>query len=78
MELVTNDKERLKILRKELKAEGLKLDSSVRCIHCGNVFPAREMQVEEEGESYLVYCKFSPECSGSIIDLLDADDEYFG
>ncbi|MBR5095765.1 MAG: hypothetical protein IK094_01505 [Treponema sp.] len=78
MELITNEKERLKILRKELKAEGgWKLDSLVRCVHCGKVFQGSEMQVEKNDDGYLVNCKFSPKCSGTIIDLIDKDDEWF-
>ena len=78
MELITNEKERLKILRKELKAEGgWKLDSLVRCVHCGKVFQGSEMQVVKNDDGYLVNCKFSPKCSGTIIDLIDKDDEWF-
>lgn len=34
------------------------------------------MRVFKEGDSYLVYCKFQ-KCDGSIIDIVDADDEDF-
>ena len=76
MELVTDEKIRTKVLRSELKGEGLKLDSLVRCIHCGNFFYGNELRVFKKGDSHLVYCKF-PDCDGSIIDIIDADDEDF-
>lgn len=76
MELITDEKIRAKALRSALKEYGFKLDSWVRCIHCGRVFQGQEMQVFEKGDSHLVYCKF-PNCVGSIIDIVDADDEDF-
>ena len=76
MELVTDEKIRTKVLRSALKEEGFKFDSWVRCIHCGRPFQGNEMQVFKQSDSYLVYCKF-PNCDGSIIDIVDADDEDF-
>lgn len=76
MELVTDEKIRTKVLRSELKGEGFKLDSWVRCIHCGRPFLGNEMRVFKDDDSLLVYCKF-PSCNGSIIDIVDADDEDF-
>lgn len=76
MELVTDEKIRTKVLCSELKGEGLKLDSLVRCIHCGKVFYGDELRVFKKGDSYLVYCKF-PNCDGSVIDIVDADDDDF-
>ena len=76
MELVADEKIRIKVLRSALKEEGFKFDSWVRCIHCGRPFQGDEMRVFKEGDSYLVYCKFQ-KCDGSIIDIVDADDEDF-
>ncbi|MDD7533225.1 MAG: hypothetical protein SPK18_06855 [Treponema sp.] len=76
MELVTDEKIRLKVLRYTLRGDGFKLDSWVRCIHCGGVFQGKEMRVFNKGDDYLIYCYY-PECSGSIIDIVDADDEDF-
>ena len=76
MELVTDEKIRTKVLRSALKEEGFKFDSWVRCIHCGKVFQGEEMRVFNKGNDYFVYCKF-PNCNGSIIDIVDADDEDF-
>lgn len=76
MELVTDEKIRTKVLRSELKEEGLKLDSLVRCIHCGKVFYGDELHVFKKGDNHFVYCKYS-DCDGSIIDIIDADDEDF-
>jgi len=76
MELVTDEKIRTKVLFSALKEEGLKFDSWVRCIHCGRPFQGNEMRVFKDGDSHLVYCKF-PSCDGSIIDIVDADDDDF-
>ena len=76
MELVTDEKIRLKVLRSTLRGDGFKLDSWVRYIHCGGVFQGKEMRVFNKGDDYLIYCYY-PECSGSIIDIVDADDEDF-
>ena len=76
MEIVTDEKIRIKALRSELKEYGYKLDSWVRCIHCGKIFQGTEMRVFKKGETHLVYCKF-PDCDGYIIDIVDADDEDF-
>ena len=76
MELVTDEKIRTKVLRSALKEEGFKFDSWVRCIHCGRPFQGDEMRVFKEGDSHIVYCKFQ-KCDGSIIDIVDADDEDF-
>ena len=49
MELVTDEKIRLKVLRSTLRGDGFKLDSWVRCIHCGGVFQGEEMRVFNKG-----------------------------
>lgn len=77
MKLVTDEKTRLKVLRKELKEEGgWNLESWVRCIHCGRPFQGEEMRVFEDDGEYLIFCKF-PKCPGSIIDIVDEDDDDF-
>mgnify|MGYP003571435474 FL=1 len=76
MELVKDEKNKTKVLRSALREYGFKLDSWIRCIHCGRPFQGDEMRVFKEGDSHLVYCKF-PKCDGSIIDIVDADDEDF-
>ncbi len=76
MEIVTDKKIKRKVLRSELKEYGFKLDSWVRCIHCGRPFQGFEMRVFENDGEHLIYCKF-PNCDGSIIDIVDADDEDF-
>ena len=76
MDLITDEKIRIKVLRSALKEYDFKLDSWIRCIHCGKVFQGDEMRVFKKDDSHLVYCKF-PSCDGSIIDIVDADDEDF-
>ena len=76
MDLITDEKIRTKVLRSALKEYDFKLDSWIRCIHCGKVFQGDEMRVFKKDDSHLVYCKF-PSCDGSIIDIVDADDEDF-
>ncbi|MBO4859764.1 MAG: hypothetical protein J5527_14715 [Treponema sp.] len=76
MELVTDEKIKTKVLYSELKEYGFKLDSRVRCIHCGRPFQGKGLRVFREGESHFVYCKF-PDCDGSIIDIVAEDDEDF-
>ncbi len=71
MELITNQKIRTKILRKELRNyDSFTPLTIVKCIHCGKIFQAGEMQVYKHNGDYLVYCKH-PECSGSIIDIIE-------
>ena len=76
MELVKDEKIKTKVLRSALREYGFKLDSWVRCIHCGKVFYGDELRVFKKGDSHFVYCKF-PDCDGSIIDIIDARDEDF-
>lgn len=76
MELVTDEKIRTKVLRSALREVGFKFDSWIRCIHCGRVFQGNELRVFKNEDGHIVYCKF-PSCDGSIIDIVDADDEDF-
>lgn len=85
-ELITDTKKKNRILNRELKDQGIDLAtgksltirSVVRCIHCGEVYAARALKLYKTDEDdYLVYCKNEPECSGSIIDLIDSEDEWF-
>lgn len=82
--LIINASKKYPILKRELKnytqdaGTGLYLtpESKVKCIHCGEIYNATELQVyekDEDGEN-TVLCKNAPACSGSIIDIIDPDD----
>lgn len=49
MELVTDEKIRLKVLRSTLRGDGFKLDSWVRCIHCGEFFSEKKCESSIKG-----------------------------
>ena len=54
MDLITDEKIRTKVLRSALKEYDFKLDSWIRCIHCGKVFQGDEMRVFKNSQAVMV------------------------
>ena len=48
------------------------MDTKVYCIHCGREYLYKEANVVQfpDDDEPLVYCKFYPECDGSLIDMM--------
>lgn len=72
-------------LKREMKnmfGNQLKLDSEVKCIHCGQTFLCREMKMvrpvaNKFDNRPMAMCKNYPDCDGSIIDLLEPEEYVF-
>lgn len=48
------------------------MDTKVHCIHCGKEYFYKEANAVKfpDDDEPLVYCKFYPECDGSLIDMM--------
>ena len=49
------------------------MDTKVHCIHCGKEYLYKEANAVKfpDDDEPLVYCKFYPECNGSLIDMME-------
>lgn len=84
--IVTDEKIRRREIKRELcgtidgeTGKRFTINTEYRCIHCNRTFYGDELTVvkdDQKESDYLVLCKHYPECSGSVIDLILADDDW--
>lgn len=47
-----------------------KIDSKVNCLHCDAVYPLIDYKVVKEAYGEFIYCKYWPDCDGTIMDMI--------
>lgn len=77
MKLITDDKLRQKIIKKDAGLYGFDIFQIVTCFHCGKTFPICQLQVYETDKpnEYFLACKYREDgCSGNLMDLIEIDE----
>lgn len=58
--------------------EAPKLTDKRCCLHCHRVFTVGDYKIyKEEGDDFLyIYCPYTPDCNGTVIDWLPEDAKF--